>query len=177
MKRGQLLSQPFFYIFAILVIALTIFFGYFIINKLQGTACQVENQQFLSDLENNINRIYSVGYAGSSQECAVVNNYGQTNLKCELLKPSGLRGMCFVDATKSLDYENVNIKQIKEELDALAGEKDRNLFFLSQEDCELNSVKLNKISIPEPICISNKDRAVRIIIENTGTEVEIREFE
>jgi len=39
--------------------------------------------------------------------------------------------------------------------------KDRNLFFLSQEDCELNSVKLNKISIPEPICISNKDRDKR----------------
>ena len=173
MKRGQLLSQPFFYIFAMVVIGLTIFFGYYIINRLQGTACQVENQQFLADLEKNINRIYSIGYAGSSQECAIVSRYGQSELKCELLKPSGIKGMCFVEATQSLDYRDVNIKQIREELEALAGEKDRNLFFLAQGDCELNSVKLKEVSIPEPICISNEVQPVKIILENTGTGVKL----
>jgi hypothetical protein len=51
-KRGQLLSQPFFYIFAVIVIGLTVLFGYPLIVKLLATECIVENNEFLNETKS-----------------------------------------------------------------------------------------------------------------------------
>ena len=174
MKKGQLMSQPFFYIFAIVAIGLIVIFGFFIVNRLVKTGCQVENREFVRDLQDNIDEIYSIGFAGSSKECDIVTSNSLGDSKCKLVLPEGIQGMCFVDATKSLDYSGVSIKKLREELESLNGDKDRNVWFLARDDdCELNSIKLNKVIIPESICVTNK--AVKILIENNGREVEISE--
>ena len=172
MKRGQLLSQPFFYILAIVVIGLTFFFGYYIISRVLGTACQVENKQFVYDLNGEINKIYDAGFTGSSEKCSIVNSVGQSDLKCKLIVPSGSDSVCIVDPTASLDYSGVNVKDIREELEALQGGRDSNLFFHSiNKDCEMNSVKIKNLEIQEPICFSGK--RVDILLENTGRSVEV----
>ena len=117
MKRGQLLSQPLFYIFAIVVIGLTLIFGFYMINKLLDTGCMVENAKFVADIKNHVQEIYSVGFSGSSKKCTI-STIGGRNTGCELTMPAGIRGMCFVDATKG-DYSGVDIKDIREELELL----------------------------------------------------------
>jgi hypothetical protein len=55
MKKGQLLSQPFFYIFAIVVIGLILIFGFRYVNKLLETGCEVEILKFSSDVQKQVN--------------------------------------------------------------------------------------------------------------------------
>ena len=172
MKRGQLLSQPLFYVFAIIVIGMTLVFGFYMINKLLDTGCKVENVKFVADIRENVQEIYSVGFSGSSKKCLISSRASDS--KCNILMPSGIKGMCFVDATKG-DYSGVDIKEIREELESLEY-KDRNLFFVSEkENCELNSVKLNHVDINEPFCI-RKGESKNILIENKGRNVEIKEI-
>jgi len=172
MKRGQLLSQPFFYIFMIIVIGLIIVFGFSMIKRLMGTACQVENNQFVYDLQDDIDEINSL-FPGSSKECAVIGSVRQSDLECKLIMPSGIGGFCFANGLETSDYSKVKNEYIKDELELLDG-IDKNLFFEpSKEGCEVNSIKLKNVNVPKPICVSNKP--INILLKNTGDQVEITE--
>ena len=174
MKRGQLLSQPFFYIFLIVVSALVLVFGYMMINRLLNTECQVEGKVFISDLRKNVEEVYSLGFEGTSKECAIVERYGKSGLKCEIVKPKGLKGLCFVDISGDFDINKITIKELKDELQEIKGQKDVNLFFLNSNDkCGLNSEKISKLEIPEPICL-NSAKPMKFILENKGRKVVIK---
>lgn len=175
MKKAQLMSQPFVFIFTIVVIAMVFVFGAYMIYKLLKTECQVENKKFLADLNKEVNRIYSVGYVGNSEECAIVKRHEQTNLKCEMLKPSGVKGLCFIDLHSNFDARDITIKELRDELVSLRGEKESNLYFTAEEGCELDSEFIAKLSVPEPICMKpDEDKPVRFILENQGNKVAIK---
>src|SRR3989344_303279 len=97
MKKGQLLSQPFMYIFAIIVIGLIFVFGFNLITKLKSTTCGVENVKFESDLKTEIERVHSAGFGGSSDLCALVTRAGASDAPCEIIIPSGIDGLCMID--------------------------------------------------------------------------------
>ena len=175
MKRGQLLSQPFFYIFLVVVAAMVLIFGYLMIGKLINAECKVENKVFLNELEKQINEVYSIGFEGSSKECAIVNFVGQSKLKCEIAKPNGVNGLCFVDMYSDFNPGKITIKELRDELTVLKGEKDSNLFFVSKEGCEINSQKLNKLKIQEPFCFDfRENKQHKILLENQGKFVSIK---
>ncbi len=176
MKKGQLLSQPFVLIFGVIVIALVFIFGSYMIYRLMKVECKVENEQFLVDLQKRIDEIYSIGFVGSSEECAVVKRYRQTDLNCEILKPAGVSGLCFVDLRKSIDLNEITVKELKEQLKLLEGKDDRNLFFsFKGEGCEMNAKRINKLDIPQPICAKGDEaEPTRFILENQGRKVVIK---
>ncbi len=170
-----MMSQPFVFIFTVVVIAMVFLFGTYMIYKLFKTECKVENKKFLSDLDKEVNRIYAAGFEGNSQECAIVAKYGQTKLQCELLKPSGMNGFCFVDMEAPLEINKITIPELKEEINTLKGNTDDNLFFSSKGTCQADSTKLVKLSIPEPICVTlNQLQPFIFILENQGKKVAIK---
>jgi|SRR3989344_724674 len=169
MKRGQLLSQPFTYIFAILVIGMILIFGFRYVNKLLETGCQVEILDFSSDVQKKVNQLSSLSF-GSSYECSLVNSPGQSGNKCEFIIPKGVKGICFVDTTKNFDdikYEDINTLVTK-----LGANSNRNLFFSeSGADCNADPVQINKLTTENAVCVGVKES---FIIENAGREVVIK---
>ena len=120
MKKGQLFSQPFMYIFAIVVIALIFLFGFQMIGKLKSTTCSVENIKFITDLNNEIDRIYSQGFSGSSTLCSLVPRSRVSDSSCEIIIPQGLDGVCILDPTKSLDYTNIPFEEFANDIKFLS---------------------------------------------------------
>src|SRR3989344_4949640 len=102
MRKGQLLSQPFFYIFAIVVIGLILIFGFFYVNKILKTGCEVEGLDFINDAQAKVNEINALSF-GSSFECSLVRSGGSSNRRCELVIPENINGVCFIDTTKSFN--------------------------------------------------------------------------
>jgi len=177
MKKGQLFSQPFMYIFAIVVIALIFLFGFQMIGKLKSTTCSVENIKFITDLNNEIDRIYSQGFSGSSTLCSLVPRSRVSDSSCEIIIPQGLDGVCILDPTKSLDYTNIPFEEFANDIKLLQGHTDKNLYFISEnKNCDLEKippVKIQNVEIKETICVKSNE-VVKIVIENKGRNVEIR---
>lgn len=59
MKKAQLMSQPFYYIFIIIVIALIFLFGFNVITKLQYTQEKSKSILFKTDFQQAVNNVYS----------------------------------------------------------------------------------------------------------------------
>ncbi len=81
MKKAQLMSQPFYYIFIIIVIALVLVFGYRMINNLLNLQEQSKFVQFREDFKKEVNDVYT-------------KNPG-TRISQELLIPKDLKEVCF----------------------------------------------------------------------------------
>lgn len=80
-KRGQLLSQPFIYIFAIILVALILLFGVRLITNLTKQSEEVELVVFVSDLKTQVNNFYHFD-PGSSKEL-------------NILLPKKIKQLCF----------------------------------------------------------------------------------
>ena len=130
MKKGQLLSQPLFYIFAIVVIGLILIFGFNYLNKVIKIGCEVEILDFNADLQTKISELYSLSY-GSSYECALVQYSGQSENSCEFVLPQDIRGLCFVDTSKPYDTNEIKFLDVKNLVSALGSGANRNLFYSS----------------------------------------------
>ena len=59
MNKAQLMSQPFYYIFVIIVVALVLLFGFNMIKNLLETQEKSTFIQFKFDLESAINNVYN----------------------------------------------------------------------------------------------------------------------
>ena len=92
------MSQPFVYIFAIIVIGLILVFGFKYIGKVLKTGCQVETISFTRDLQSEVNQIKALSY-GSSAQCSFSRG-GNTGTSCEIILPDNVETICFVDAKK-----------------------------------------------------------------------------
>jgi hypothetical protein len=57
MKKGQLLSQPFIYIFYLVVIILILYFGIRVIGNIKNTESEVEYSTFINEINSKINTI------------------------------------------------------------------------------------------------------------------------
>ncbi|MBS3152622.1 hypothetical protein J4230_04390 [Candidatus Woesearchaeota archaeon] len=174
MKKGQLLSQPFFYIFAIIVIGLILIFGFTYVNKILKTGCQVEILSFVGDVQAKINEVYSLSY-GSSFECFVVRSAGQSDSRCELVLPNNIRGACFVDTTKGYDADDIVFSDTKDLVVKLGASANKNLFFSTLKDssCAAEPVMIKKATTNGVICVDlTKNKS--FIIENNGNIVEIK---
>ena len=174
MKKGQLLSQPFFYIFAIVVMGLILIFGFTYVNKLLKTGCEVEILSFVSDVQAKVNEIYSLSY-GSSFECSVVGTSGQSDSRCELVLPSNVAGICFVDTTKIYNQNDIILKDIKNLVVKLGANSNKNLFFSTSKgsSCIAQPAMIKKATTNGAVCldlIKNKS----IIMENKGNIIEIK---
>ena len=174
MKKGQLLSQPFIYIFAIIVIGLILIFGFRYVGKLLKVGCQVETLGFSQDIQAKVNELVSLSY-GSSFECALVRASGQSGHDCEFVIPDNVAGICFVDTTKSYDEKQIPFKDAKEIIIGL-GRTNKNLFFSTKSSgsCKAEPIRIQKLTTNGVVCIGALNRTASFIMENTANVVEIR---
>lgn len=81
MKKAQLMSQPFYYIFIIIVIALILIFGFNMINNLIKTQEKAKFIEFKTDFKSSVESVY-------------VKNPG-TKISFSLLLPKDAGKVCF----------------------------------------------------------------------------------
>lgn len=175
MKRGQLLSQPFFYIFAIIVIGLILIFGFKYIGKILKTGCEVEVLDFVSDVQANVNELVALSY-GSSFECSIVRASGQSDSRCEFVLPDNVRGICFVDTTKDYNPNDISFMDTKKLVVGLGRSANKNLFFSTTKggSCQAEPANIKKMTSDGAVCLDFRNRNATVIMENTGNEVIVR---
>lgn len=169
MKKGQMMSQPFYYIFAIIVIGLILIFGFKYAGKLFKVGCEVEVVDFVNDIKKEINELKTLSY-GSSRECFVTKSSGEN--KCEFILPNDVEGICFIDTTKG-QFEDILFKDVKELVSNLGESANRNLFLSVRKggNCEADPVMIKNLKIDKPVCLKS---GKSFIMENTGNTVEIK---
>ncbi len=175
MKRGQLLSQPLYYIFAIVVIGLILIFGFRYVGKLLKTGCEVEVLDFVSEVRNKVNQLASLSY-GSSFECSIVRISGQSESSCELALPSDVKGICFIDTTKDYNVNAIPFRDTKQLVADLGRNANRNLFYSvdSGGSCEAVPANIKKLTTDGVVCVNAGARNSSFIMENIGNEIIIR---
>src|SRR3989344_763084 len=170
MKKGQLMSQPLTYIFAILVIGMILVFGWSSIKNLLGLGEQVGETKFINDLKKNVDDTSKL-YPGTSIECSFVKKTGTTNNRCELLLPDNIKGMCFADTKNEVDFNNIIFKDIEEEIRVYQTTGDKNIFFSTLKN-KMNPLYLEKLTPKIPFCLDFFKKDQKIILENKGRVVE-----
>ena len=175
MKRGQLLSQPFFYIFAIVVIGLILLFGFRYAGKLFSASCEAEVLDFNSDVQKQVNQLSALSF-GSSYECALVRASGQSDNRCEFVVPSGISGVCFVDTTKAYDPNDIKYEDLRTLITGLGASANRNLFHAlsSSSNCNADPANIRKLTSEGVVCV-NTGNQNKFILENFGNQVIIKD--
>ncbi|PIN80909.1 hypothetical protein COV16_00205 [Candidatus Woesearchaeota archaeon CG10_big_fil_rev_8_21_14_0_10_34_8] len=175
MKRGQLLSQPFIYIFALILGALVLVAGFKMIMDLKETADMVEVGEFKSTIESEAKAFY---------------NRGEGSTKSIPISLSGIKFVCFSNPEEKLNCKfkskvSDEIKSCPGGLKAMNDDKPTfqlrlskettdNLWFLPLGTAKKDSFKINFIKPLEganPLCYQVGSE---IIIESKGTHVELR---
>src|SRR3989344_967998 len=159
MQRGQLLSQPFTIIFALVVITLTLFFGYRAISGLLNAGEDVCLVKFQKDLQNKIQDI-STQPPGS-------------NTKIAISTCTGMKGVCFINFAKPLQPEKIPYTDVRQTAQALAdvGAKD-NIFIASSTNKIFEHTSIAKLQVATTFCDSTLDGKLDALIENKGKFVD-----
>jgi hypothetical protein len=165
MKKAQLLSQPFTYIFMLIVIAMIVGFGFYLITKTTIFAGQVDVAKFKNDLSKKVQEINLLS-PGSGE-------LYETNV------PAGIRGICFLDLTKDSNIASkISFVDVKEdvELDLTAEKKDNNVYFqmATADQAKISPVKISKLKIAEnPLCFTITGGKLKVGLENKGKYVQV----
>ncbi len=171
MKKGQLMSQPFFYIFTIVVIGLILVFGLYWIWRLFQTACDVEGLSFQTEIQNKVNNLNSLS-AGSSFECSL-SKYKNSGGRCELTLPDGVNGICFVDVN-NYNPNDIKFADVKNLVTQLGVNANRNLFFSvnkNSNNCGVEPVKIDKLTTNGAVCAN---LTTNFIMENQGENIIVK---
>ena len=171
------MSQPFVYIFAIIVIGLILAFGFKYIGKVLNTGCQVETITLVRDLQSEVNQVRSLS-SSSSVQCVFSKN-GNTGSSCEIILPDNVETICFVDAKKGqqnqIPPEFSDVKNFISEFGSGASSLKENLFFSTTKgaSCDAEPVEIKNLKIDAPICLDVSRNENSIILENSGNIVTV----
>ncbi len=156
MKKGELLSQPFIYILALITIVLLFFFGYRAINDFQQKAELVELGNFVNDLKYNIKTYYNFD-VGSSK---------QINLNL----PKKVKKVCFINLNEIPSSTDPELK--------LLINKNDNMYIFPIEDFSMNSFKIDYLKVNQaPLCFNVNGKFIATItkiIYNKKPYVELK---
>ena len=156
-KRGQISSQIFVYILALIIVAMILLFGYKAISNMQKRSEKVVLIQFKTQLKNDVKQLS--------------NDYGSVRIEKYKL-PSGFDEICFVDLKNVNPSDIVNHPIIKDSVES--GVKE-NIFLLGKNNFDTLYVKdLELSSYPYLSCISSKIGSVELRIEGKGNAVVIK---
>ena len=164
MNKKAVDQQIFVYIFAMLVIALTIFFGIKVILGVNETAKGVETAVFKSEVDNIVQKFYT--YSPGSKAKLEVKGV-----------PAGIKAVCFIDLTTPLSLANIPYDDVKLLAQANEGSR-RNVFFArsSSSYATPEPIEIPKLKpSPNPLCIMiNLQQILEAKLENEGTQVTIK---
>jgi hypothetical protein len=155
MKKAQLFSQPFIYIFIIFVIALLLIFGGRLISRLVNVQGDVEFNTFVSKLDKQIDDIYNLDYGSSVSLGNVV-------------VPSKIKEICFLNLDREINY------RVEDDLTRrlISVVEDKNIFFISDEET-LQPRFNNKILVEDknPLCVKVEKSSIKVRLTNKGNKV------
>lgn len=161
MKRGQLLSQPFIYIFAMVVIAVVIYFGFSMVSEVSCLGENVEGAKFVKDLNKHVLEINSFSTG--------------TKNKYTLTPPADVRGLCFI--SKDYSLSNIPFQDIRVvvELEKEAGSLEHNMFFSlmpgSKKECLPENQLISRLVVEKFVCFDFSREPFEFILEKKGKVV------
>ena len=159
MKKAQIQSQIFIYVFALLVISLILFFGIKSISSFKKDTEKVIMVNFITDLKSQVNSITS--------------EYDSIQ-KVSLDLPKEYKVVCFIDKNANTPYEIVNEYS----------NTDNNIFILKENNMleeEFNAGKLDIINLddtspnPDYLCLTNNLGKVEFMLKGKGKYSELYE--
>ncbi len=164
MKKGQLLEQPFVFIFAIVVIGLIFLFGFYIVRNLVSLGDNVDLRVLVNNLESKV------------KECKNLD-FGSV---CDLSKItfSSIRVVCFIDPDSEFSISRIPSGFIKSNVNRTLSSKRYNVYFEPLPDKRLNQ---NYVFISDirpntnPLCQNVIGSRLRLFLENKGDYVEVRQ--
>ena len=158
------MSQPFMYIFAILVIGFILVFGFFQVKKVLDFGADVEEVSFRKDLQRAVDEVYTLA-PGSKK---VIDN---------LIVPSSVEGVCFVDATRPVRLSDIPFPLIREDLELL-GSTRKNVFFVSRRgEDRLEAFIVTHLRPQGVVCFNLSLDRLNFVLENEGNVVGLRAYE
>lgn len=162
-KRGELLSQPFIYIFTLIVSAFVIYFGFTTISGFQEEAKLVELSKFVSDMSDVVDTYYNLDI-GSGK-------------KINLAVPNQLEEICFVKIGGAV---NTNADEFFREV--LKDNTKYNMFTLPLDalpspapDFTIDNLEIT--GDENPLCIKTDGRfraTIETKVKNNNVYVELR---
>lgn len=155
-KKGQLMGQPFVYIFIIIVVALVLFFGIKLLIGLLDFGESAEFNKFTNLIETKIDKVHS-------------DSYGSTISLDNILVPSSITEVCIIDRSlEDFDSSLVKDEDLKEFVSlSWSGNRDENMFFAS-EDVEFVEMDYLVLEGVNPLCDKTHDRKLDIKLTNQG---------
>ena len=159
--KGQLLSQPFMYIFYIVVAALILFFGVKMIINLTNFSGEADVVNFVNDIQKDVNRVYS-------------DNFGSLISLSELNVPSSIKEICVINNGLNPDYNLITNEEFKEKLELGIGADSDNLYLFGEfKDESIKSYKVDNLDvyINNPVCDLNQNNKISIVLENKGNKI------
>ncbi|MFH1376364.1 MAG: hypothetical protein ABIH25_01890 [Candidatus Woesearchaeota archaeon] len=155
MRKGQLMGQPFVYIFLLIVAAIILFFGVKAIINVINTGQEVEYQRFVSDIEEVESKVYHDSF-GSIMSLENINI------------PNSISEICIIDRNSEIDLSLVNNFNLREFINlSYSGFQDENVFFADEK---LRSKEFERIYIEglNPLCDNLIDNKIDIRFTNKG---------
>ena len=158
------MSQPFVYIFAVLVIGLILVFGFGQVKKLLDFGNDVEDIKFQQDLQKLVDDTYTLAHGSS----ALID-------RSKLVPPSSIRGLCFIDATRAVDVSKIPFRDVREEIE-ITGSSRRNVFFSVRGDSGLLPLSIEHLQAEEVVCFDLSVKQMEFILENKGSYVGLSSY-
>ncbi|MEW6063467.1 MAG: hypothetical protein AB1571_03825 [Nanoarchaeota archaeon] len=156
MKRGQLLEQPFIYIFALIVIAFIFIFGFMAVSKVMKLGSSVEAVEFTTKLKENVEHFYNLD----------TGSMGEVTLNA----PANVKYLCFINLGVLNEFPEQDTI-----LRNLAKNTDKNIFLIPKEGNKIEQYRIEHVKAAEnPLCIFSKSNKVVFKLENKGDYVEVR---
>lgn len=159
LKKGQIQSQIFIYVFALLIISLILFFGVKAISKFKGDTDKVSLVSFISDLNSEIRSITSE-----------YDSIKEVNLDL----PKQFKQVCFTD--KNTQVSEVSIPIIK---NYIQDKSKSNVFILKEQNILEQELKTGEINVkgnttsPHFLCVPNINGKLKFMAKGQGKYAEI----
>jgi hypothetical protein len=158
MKKGQLFSLPFIYIFGVIVAALIIIFGYGAISRLTNTVNEASLAKSVESLRDIVDFYYTLE-PGSKK---------QFKFKDAIKIPNQIKAVCFVKP-KAL----INAQVPDEAIRTLIQTTKHNVYFLPLNAFRTTRFRVEYLEpIKNPLCI-NTPGLLSFTLETKATEEEI----
>ena len=157
MKKAQLLSMPFVYVFIIIVLVFVIYFGVKTIKNVVDLGETVEYKTFVIKLEERFDTVMTLD-KGSSVSLE------------ELNFPKEIEEICFISGNRYTNLNSVKNSDLRDLLNT--GLSESNVFFA---DGKVLNEKIDYTLILEenPLCDSTIDGKIDLRLVNEGREVSI----
>ncbi len=159
MKSGQI-RQIFFYIFAIIVAGLILYFGFTLIPKVLTLFCDVETGNLKVSVENEIGKVYNLGF-GSFKTLSVPTS-------------CGVEYICFIG--NNPDFNKVPDGRPKEIMEVRYQTGNNFFIITTKKNLPVEYLKIENIEIKQGVfCLRPKGNSITFKAENKGDHVEISE--